>query len=71
MIKLFWASHRTPIPHKALHSAEISDTGKVVTKTMVMWFDKHLGSPGRLTGGVLFGAIDTSKYTGHLAQVPK
>jgi hypothetical protein len=49
---------------------DLFDTGKVATKTMVMWFDKHLGSPGRLTGGALFGAIDTSKYTGPLVQVP-
>jgi hypothetical protein len=49
---------------------DLYDTGKVTTKAMVMWFDKHLGSLGRLTGGVLFGAIDTSKYTGPLVQVP-
>jgi hypothetical protein len=49
---------------------DLFDTEKVVTKTMVMWFNKHIGSRGHLTGGVLFGAIDTSKYTGPLLQIP-
>lgn len=37
---------------------------------MVMWFNAHLGALGRLTGGVLLGAIDTSKFTGELVRVP-
>lgn len=44
--------------------------GQVASKTMVMWFNNHVGSFGNLTGGVLFGAIDTSKYTGPLVRVP-
>lgn len=34
-----------------------------------MWFDKHLGALGQLTGGFLFGAIDKSKYIGPLAEL--
>jgi hypothetical protein len=49
---------------------DLFDTGKVVTKTMVMWFDKYLGYLGQLTGGILFGVIDTSKYTGPFVQIP-
>jgi hypothetical protein len=35
-----------------------------------MWFDKYLGYLGQLTGGILFGVIDTSKYTGPFVQIP-
>jgi hypothetical protein len=35
-----------------------------------MWFDKHLGYLGQLTGGILFGAIDTSKCAGPFVQIP-
>jgi len=46
------------------------DAGQVASKTLVMWFNKHVGALGKLTGGVLFGAIDTSKYTGPLIRIP-
>ncbi|CAG8978254.1 hypothetical protein HYALB_00009151 [Hymenoscyphus albidus] len=46
------------------------DTGAIASKTMVMWFNKHIGSLGKLTGGILFGAIDRSKYIGPLVRVP-
>lgn len=46
------------------------DAGQIGSKTMVMWFNKHVGALGRLTGGILFGAIDKSKYTGPLVRVP-
>ncbi len=45
------------------------ETGQVASKTMFMWFDAHSGALGDLFGGVLFGAIDTSKYTGSLVEV--
>ncbi|KAH7323932.1 aspartic peptidase domain-containing protein [Rhexocercosporidium sp. MPI-PUGE-AT-0058] len=45
------------------------ETGQIASKIMFMWFDKHLGAFGRLTGGILFGAIDKSKYTGPLVEV--
>jgi hypothetical protein len=46
------------------------DAGQVASKVMVMWFNKHVGALGKLTGGVLFGAIDTSKFTGPLVRLP-
>jgi hypothetical protein len=46
------------------------DAGQIASKTMIMWFNAHIGALGRLTGGVLFGAIDTSKFTGPLVRVP-
>lgn len=46
------------------------DAGQIGSSTMVMWFNKHIGALGRLTGGILFGAIDRSKYTGPLVRVP-
>lgn len=45
------------------------ESGQIASKTMFMWFDKHLGALGNLTGGILFGAIDTSKYTGPLVEL--
>lgn len=45
------------------------DAGQIASKTMVMWFNAHLGALGRLTGGVLFGAIDMSKFMGDLVRV--
>ncbi|OWP05355.1 hypothetical protein B2J93_8097 [Marssonina coronariae] len=45
------------------------NTGQVAAKTVFMWFDKHTGSIGNLVGGVLFGAVDTSKYTGPLVEL--
>ncbi|KAL2062641.1 hypothetical protein VTL71DRAFT_5713 [Oculimacula yallundae] len=44
-------------------------SGQIASKTLFMWFDKHLGALGDLTGGVIFGAIDKSKYTGPLVEV--
>lgn len=45
------------------------ESGQIASKTVFMWFDKHLGAVGNLTGGILFGAIDKSKYTGPLVEV--
>ncbi|CZT53066.1 uncharacterized protein RSE6_14503 [Rhynchosporium secalis] len=45
------------------------ESGRIASKTMFMWFDKHLGALGDLNGGVLFGAIDESKFTGPLVEV--
>ncbi|CZR56683.1 uncharacterized protein PAC_06572 [Phialocephala subalpina] len=45
------------------------DAGLTTTKTMSMWFDASTTAFGKLTGGVLFGAIDTSKYTGELVKL--
>ncbi|KAK0117915.1 hypothetical protein ONS95_012230 [Cadophora gregata] len=45
------------------------ESGQIASKTVFMWFDKHLGALGDLTGGILFGAVDTSKYTGPLVEV--
>ncbi|TVY76159.1 hypothetical protein LSUE1_G003797 [Lachnellula suecica] len=46
------------------------ETSEITSRTMVMWFNKHVGAIGKLTGGALFGAIDTSKFTGPLVRVP-
>jgi hypothetical protein len=46
------------------------DAGLIATKTMTMWFDYTTSSLSKLTGGVIFGGIDTSKYNGELVQVP-
>ncbi|KAJ5050845.1 uncharacterized protein L3040_002714 [Drepanopeziza brunnea f. sp. 'multigermtubi'] len=45
-------------------------TGQVAAQTMFLWFDKHTGTLGDLLGGILFGAVDVSKYTGPLVEVP-
>ncbi|KAH7371782.1 aspartic peptidase domain-containing protein [Cadophora sp. MPI-SDFR-AT-0126] len=45
------------------------ENGQIASKTLFIWFDKHLGALGDLTGGILFGAIDTSKYIGPLVEV--
>jgi len=45
-------------------------SGLIASRTMVMWFNKATSQLGRNTGGVLFGAIDKSKYTGPLVRVP-
>ncbi|KAH8689730.1 aspartic peptidase domain-containing protein [Phaeosphaeriaceae sp. PMI808] len=45
------------------------ESGQIASKILFMWFDKHLGALGHLTGGVLFGALDTSKYTGPLVEL--
>lgn len=45
------------------------EAGQIASKTMFMWFDAHTGALGDLFGGVLFGAINTSKYTGDLVEV--
>ncbi|KAI9047243.1 hypothetical protein LZ554_008696 [Drepanopeziza brunnea f. sp. 'monogermtubi'] len=46
------------------------ETGQVEARTMFLWFDKHTGTLGDLVGGILFGAVDTSKFTGPLIEVP-
>ncbi|KUJ17384.1 acid protease [Mollisia scopiformis] len=46
------------------------DAGLIATRTMTMWFDHTTTSLSKLVGGVIFGGIDTSKYTGELIQVP-
>lgn len=46
------------------------DAGSIATKTMTMWFDASTSAVQKLTGGILFSAIDTSKLSGPLIQLP-
>ncbi|RDW83433.1 hypothetical protein BP5796_04924 [Coleophoma crateriformis] len=46
------------------------ETGAVAARTMVMWFNQAVRVGEKFTGGALFGAIDTSKFTGPLVRVP-
>ncbi|KAL3425203.1 hypothetical protein PVAG01_04484 [Phlyctema vagabunda] len=45
------------------------EAGKIASQTLVMWFNRQADSLGQFQGGALFGAIDTSKFTGPLVRV--
>ncbi|EKD19542.1 uncharacterized protein L3040_002578 [Drepanopeziza brunnea f. sp. 'multigermtubi'] len=49
--------------------ANLYETGKTASRIMSMWIDKYTGPLGTLTGGMLFGALDKSKYTAPLVRV--
>ncbi|KAE9364546.1 acid protease [Stipitochalara longipes BDJ] len=46
------------------------DSSVIKTKTMVSWFNSPPSELGTLSGGLLLGAIDTSKFVGPLVRVP-
>ncbi|PMD37388.1 acid protease [Hyaloscypha variabilis F] len=46
------------------------DTSAIKTKTLVTWFDTPPSALSTLSGGLLLGAIDTSKFLSPLVRVP-
>lgn len=55
-----------PLFRKEMHAA-----GALASEVMFFWMDKFTGALGQtLTGGLLFSAVDSSKYSGDLVRVP-
>lgn len=53
-----------------LFRTDMLAAGTFQSQTMFMWMDRYTAPLGEaMTGGILFDAIDTSKYTGELRKV--